>query len=268
MTTAVEKKVEAQAPVTAPRDVTLMRAGGLLLAAARRNRDEVEDLVLIQEIKDSGEYRQIVEEHGAEGEPWEAFCRLIGRDRKTLNGQLAAVRQLGPGTMTLARKAGLPDVGLRALLSSPDEVQAELRKSGGAMTPEDLRALADSLRAAHERADRERERAEAARHEADDLKTRLERRNNTLAKMTEDLRDAQAELKLLKDGTRVTELAEVEKRLTVVKRALDQAQNALGQIDWTVHPRAASVVLGEVVKFAGALREMEAALREEALAER
>ena len=263
MTTAVERKAAAREPVAAPRDVTLMRAGGLLLAGARRQRDEMEDLTLIAQIKETGEYKQIVAEQGVDGEPWEAFCRLLGRDRKSVDTSLKIMRQLGAPTLALARQAGLPDVGLRALLAAPEDVQAELREGG--MTPGDLRALAEHLRAAHERADKERERAVAAANEAADLKARLEKRNHTLAKTTEDLRDAQAELKLLKSGHKVTELAEVEKRLVVAKRALDQAQNAIGQVDWMGHRQAAAMMQSEVVKFVAALQDMEATLREEAL---
>lgn len=257
-TTLVQSKPQS-GPVAKydERDQALLAAGGLMMSNARRQRDEVEDLILIQRIKESGAYRQIVAESDAagDGEAWEEYCKLIGYRRASLNERLTALRELGPEVMGAISQAGLPQVGVRALLEAPDAMKAELKAKGDSITAEDLRAAIDMASAAHDRADRAQAQAEKERKRAEKAEKDARERAEKLADMGQSLRDAQAEAKLLREGKKNQNVEDIRSKVSLIEKKLEQVANIIGDCDWSVERQAGAILVGKLNEWRELLRD-------------
>ncbi len=238
-------KLEQVTPRTAARmserDQTLMMAGALLVSKARRERDEVEDLVLIKRLHETSAYKHLVAEHGeGDGKPWNEFCALIGWRRQTLDERLRALDIFGENVMGLLIEAGVPHVGIRALLTAPEDLRQEMAAKGEAITADDVRQVLDMATAAQGRAEREEARAEQERKEREKTERALARRTETLAKTAEDLKDTKAELKRAKTGQGITNPTDAAQKLERARALIAQALNVAGMVDVRGAPQEAA----------------------------
>lgn len=245
------------------RDAALMQAGALLMGNARRQRDEVEDLVLIRRLHETGGYRQIVAAADAEGYPWRAFCGLIGWREKTLNERLKALDTFGPEVMGLMVKSGVPQVGIRALLAAPDELQSAFKARGkGEVTVADLETVFDQIAATQAKADNARKTADTERKARARAEKELAKKAEKLTYTLEDLWDANAKVRRLEEGRKIRNVVDVERNMEVVSRALDQMLNIIGETDVSASRVAAGKLLGKMEEIATALQEQIADIRE------
>ncbi len=223
------------------RDQTLMMAGALLVGKAKRERDEIEDLVLIKRLHETGGYKHIVAEHGTgDGEAWPEFCKLIGWRRQTLDEHLRALNEYGPNVMGLLLEAGVPQVGIRALLTAPEDLRQEMAAKGEAITADDVRQVLDMATAAQGRAERADARAAEVLKEQQKTERALARRTETLAKTAEDLKDTKAELRRAKTGQKIANPTDAAQKMERARALIAQALNVAGMVDVRAAPQEAA----------------------------
>ena len=248
----------------------LMAAGALQAGKARRERWEIEDLILLGRIKESGGYVQALELAGLDtnGRAWDTYCRLIGWREKTLNEKLAALREFGVEVMRSIAAARIPHVGIKALLDAPGELREELRVKRGALTTEDLRSVLDRVEAAHARADRERARAEQKQAELDKTSKELDKTKDKLIEAQQDARDAGARLKVIEQQKKVTNAREIARMMDGARKDIENACGKIGLVnvnaDDNVRASAAEFV-GELQKIEEEIHDLRVSLQREIL---
>ena len=250
-----------------PRDLAVLEMGALVYADGELKRNEVEFLLRVQSMKVRGEYARIVPpEARRDGEgPWDALCRVFGIRRKTLDERLRALRELGEGAMRAIVAAGLPHVGIKALLAAPGDLKAELRGKGenGSLTADDLRGILDHVDAAHDRAERAQARAEKEKKRAEKAETEAAKAKDKLIEARQDARDARAELTVERDKKKIVAVEEVKRVWTEVWEHWRRIQELLGMINTNADRQAAAEVHGEFDKFGVAVSEECLRLQEE-----
>ena len=249
------------------RDRLMFGIGFLRRGQEDRGESEVRDLVRLQQVKDSGIYRDALKAEGVEGEgrPWDIYCRLAGwGNRHNANTRLAALREFGAETMRLITESGMATTSVKALLASPEEVRAEI-ESREKVSPDDMRGILDHIDHAHGRADRERTRADKERKRADKAERDAAKAKDKLIEARQDARDAQAELRVERDKKKIVAQEDVKRTWREVWENWERIKDLVGLLDVGTCRTAAAEAAGEFEKFREAVLEEQVRLQEEIL---
>jgi len=188
-----------------------MKVGFLLRGAFDRATSEVQDIVRIKEMIDTGEYKAIVADAMkgmpalAKMEPVDAFLRLLRTSRETYDRRLKEIDLLGPDAVETLRQMHIPYRDIRMLGNASPEV----RRQAKALAEMGDRAAIDALLSKltdviEEKAD-VLTRLKDQEHATVIAENRAEKAKDLLVKKEEDMRDLKAQVRMLQQGEAFTD---------------------------------------------------------------
>jgi chromosome segregation ATPase len=227
-----------------------MKLGYLWRGEMDRGESMVRDHLLRRAMIQSGEYKQIaadIKSSSAEDdlESLDLFLKWSGSSRATYDRNEKAISALSPEIVQALRTIGLPLKDIRILCETPDGVKREMKPltDGRAHTQEALdevrcRIIDMAEKLAAEKVAREK--AERAKASADERSTKLA---DKLVAREDDLKDAQAELRIMRERPAMTSKA-IQDCLTDARNKVMMAVSTLSRLEpeWKKNEEVAALV--------------------------
>ena len=181
-----------------------------------RKMSEAQDILRIQSMIESGEYKLALAElklkapamaKQAEGlAPREAFLKLCGWEPDTFDRRRKLVAIFGAEVYDAARRLDLPYRDMRLIADSRPELRKQIHEYIAQGEKDMVESFVDKLQEGWEERKRLKERVKDAQHEALIEGNRAKKAADALVKKEEDLREAAAMIKVLRDGQAMSDI--------------------------------------------------------------
>ena len=239
--------VQQQPPLrVAPEFKAAMVAGFLMRGEVDRRRSEIEDHLRIEEMLESGAYKEVVKaakigtpeyrsaEAQTDDEPRKAFFQLLHMSHVTHIQAMKSLAALGHESVSRLREIGMSWRDIRMIGDGPEELSREVKSliASDKNPKEVINALVSNLvdnEQARRKAQAAAKDAEARAAEADDKRKRAAAK---VIEQQEVVKKLTAELSQARQGYKTADDAEIADRFNRMQNKLCEAFEQIADVDF------------------------------------